>query len=239
LGHLDPDCPKLQPLYAQVASSSALKKGKKYKNTTTASNVAAVSNIGSAPQTPKSLPTAVRRFHTPHSSPTEHTESLLIAATFSDIATRVLRNANCTLPLAVTAKVNDRGSVTLLISDTTILAATFTRYFDALTTHLNRSFTVGDSSWLPFRLAPNKVQLAIHSLPLAFLSEDPEELFPSLAVSIPNLKNIRILSARYLNRNSESRAGKSATSFIVSVNPGHVPITGSSIRLFSWSRTIK
>ena len=197
-GHLDPHCPKLQPLYAQVASSSALKKGKKNKNTTTASKVAAISNIGSAPQAPKSRPTTVRRFHARHSSLTEYTESLLIAATFPDIATRVLRNANCTLLLAITAKVNDRGSVTLLISDTTIPAATFTRYFDALTTHLNHSFTVGDSPWLPFCLTPNKVQLAIHSLPLAFLSEDPEELIPSLAVSIRNLKNIHILSARYL-----------------------------------------
>ena len=51
---------------------------------------------------------------------------------------------------------------------------------------LNRSFPMGNSPWLPFRLAPNEVQLAIHSLPIAFLPVDPEERFPSLANSIYN-----------------------------------------------------
>jgi len=88
---------------------------------------------------------------------------------------------------------------------------------------------VGESPWLPFRLAPNEAQLAIHSLPIAFLPEDPEELFPCLAESILNSRNIRILSARYLNPNAQSREGKSATSVIVSVHPGDVLTMGSSI----------
>ena len=98
---------------------------------------------------------------------------------------------------------------------------------------------MGESPWLLFRLAPNEAQLAIHSLPIAFLPEDPEELFPCLAESILNSKNIRILAARYLNPNAQSREGKAATSVIVSVHPGDVPAMGSSIRLFSRSRTIE
>ena len=90
---------------------------------------------------------------------------------------------------------------------------------------------MGNSPWLPFRLAPNEVQLAIYSLPLAFLPGDPEELFPSIADSILNSKNVQILSARFLNANPESRAGKSATSVIVFVNPGEVLLIGTSIRL--------
>jgi len=159
--------------------------------------------------------------------------------TFPDIAACVLRDTNCTLPLAITAKVNDRGLVTLLVSDPTTLAAAFLQYFDALTTQLNRSFQVGDSPGLPFHLAPNEVPLVIHSLPFAFLPKYAEELFPSLVVSILNSKEVQILSARFLNPNPESRAGKSATSVIVSVNPGAVPRMGSSIRLNSRWRTFE
>jgi len=92
---------------------------------------------------------------------------------------------------------------------------------------------------LPFRLALNQAQLAIHSLPLVFLPEDLEELFPCLAESILNSKYIRILAARYLNPDTRSREGKTATSIIVSIHPGEVLTMGSSIRLFSRSRTIE
>ena len=142
-------------------------------------------------------------------------------------------------PRAVTTKVNDRGSVTLLITDPATRAAAFAPYFDALSCKLNKSLPVGDSPWLPFRLAPSESQLAIHSLPLALLPEDPEELFPCLAESILNSKNIRILAARYLNPDTGSREGKTATSVIVSVHPGDVLTMGASIGLFSRSRTIE
>jgi len=237
-GHLAPDCPKPQRSYAKVATAGA-PKGKKNKSSLTAAQVASASNSVSASQPPKSLPTAERRFYAPRSSPSEHQQASLIAATFPDIAARVLRDANCVLPLAVTTKVNDRGSVTLLVTDPTTPAAAFAPYFDALSAQLNKSFPVGESPWLPFRLAPNEAQLAIHSLPIAFLPEDPEELFPCLAESILNSKNIRILAARYLNPDPRSREGKSATSVIVSVHPGEVSAMGSSIRLFSRSRTVE
>jgi len=237
-GHLAPDCPKTQPSYAQAATASA-PKGKKNKSSLTAAKVASASNAVSVPQRPKSLPTAERRFYAPRSSPSEHPQASLIAATFPDICARVLRDANCILPLAVTTKVNDRGSVTLLVTDPATPAAAFAPYFDALSSQLNKSFPVGDSPWLPFRLAPNETQLAIHSLPLAFLPEDPSELFPCLAESILNSKDIRILAARFLNPDAHSREGKTATSVIVSVHPGDVQAMGSSIRLFSRSRTVE
>jgi len=237
-GHLAPDCPKPQPSYAQAASKGP-SKGKKDKSSLTAAKVASASNPVPVTQAPRSLPTAERRFYAPRSSPSEHPQAPLIAATFPDIAARVLRDANCILPLAVTTKVNDRGSVTLLVTDPTTPAAAFAPYFDALSSQLNKSFPVGDSPWLPFRLAPNEAQLAIHSLPLAFLPEDPEELFPCLAESVLNSKNVRILAARYLNPDARSREGKTATSVIVSVHSGDVPTMGSSIRLFSRSRTVE
>jgi len=181
---------------------------------------------------------AERRFYALRSSPSEHPQAPLIAATFPNIAAQVLSDANCVLPLAVTTNVNDLGSVTLLVTDPATTAAAFAPYFDALSNQLNKSFPVGESPWLPFRLAPNEAQLAIDSLPITFLPDDAEELFPCLAGSILNSKKIGFLSAWYLNPNAQSREGKSATSIIVCVHPGDVPTMGSSIRLFSRSRTI-
>jgi len=237
-GHLAPDYTKLHQSYAKATSAGA-PKGKKNKSSLTAAQVASASNSVSATQTPRSLPTAERRFYAPRSSPSVHQQAPLIATTFPDIAARVLRDANCILPLVVTTKVNDRGSVTLLVTDPATPSAAFAPYLDALSAQLNKSFPVGESPWLPFGLAPNEAQLAIHSLPIAFLPKDPNELFPCLAQSILNSKDIRILAARYLNPDAQSTVGKSATSVIVSVHPGDVPAMGSSIRLFSRSRTVE
>jgi len=244
-GHLAPDCPKTQPSYAKAASSGA-PKGKMNKSSLTAAKVASASNSVPATQALKSLPLAERRFYAPRSSPLEHPQAALIAATFPDIPGCVLRDANCILPLAVTTQVNDRGSVTLLVTDTATPAAAFAPYFDALSCQLNKSFPVGESPWWPFRLARNEAQLtihslAIHSLAITLLPEDQNELFPCLRESILNSKNVRILAARYLNPRAQSREGKLATSVIVSVHPGDVPTMGSSIRLFfvSRSRTVE
>jgi len=236
-GHLTPDCPKPQPSYVHAVSKSG-SKGQKNKSSLTAAKVASGSSLAPVTQTPRSLPTAERRFYAPSSSPSEYPQAPLIAATFPDIAARVLKDANCILPLAATTKVNDRGSVTLLVSDPASPAAAFAPYSDAITCQLNKSIPVGDSPWRPFRLAPNEAPLAIHSIPIAFLPEDLEELFPSLAQSILNSKNIGILAVRYLNRDAQSRDGKTATSVIISVHPGDVLRMGSSIRLFSRSQTI-
>lgn len=210
-GHVDPDWHKPQHSYAQAASSSAPRGSKTNKNTSTRLKVAAVVKSAPALQKLKSLPTAERRCNAPRSPPTEHCESFLITTTFRDIAARVLRDGNCTLARAVTAKVTDRGSFSLLLSNPTTSTAAFPPYFDALTAQLNRSLPMADSPWMPFRLAPNQVQLAIHCLPLAFLPGDLDELFPNLLDSILKAKNVQILSARFHNPNHELRAGKSAT----------------------------
>jgi len=137
-GHLAPDYSKPQQSYAKVASGAP--KGKKNKSSLTAAKVASASNVVPDPQPPKSLPTAKRRFYAPRSSPSEHPQASLIAATFPDIAARILRDANCILPLAVPTKVNDSGSVTLLVTDPATPAAAFAPYFDVLSSQLNKSF---------------------------------------------------------------------------------------------------
>ena len=237
-GHFTPNCPKPQLSYAQAASPAA-QKGKKNKSSLTATKVASASNAVPAFQVPKSLPTAERRFYAPHSSPFEHRQASLIAATFPDIAARVLRDANCILPLAVTTKVNDRGSVTLVVTHPATPAAAFTPYFDALSSQPNKSFPVGDAPWPPFHLTSNQIQLTIHSLPIAFIPEDPDELFPRLVKSILNSKNVGILAARFLNPDARARGGKTATSVIVSVHPRDVQTMGFSIRPFSPSHPIE
>ena len=88
-GDLDPDCPKPQQTYAE-ATAVAPKKGNKKKSLPTATQVAYVSNLVPNVPAPKSLPTVERRFYTPRSSPSEHDQAWLIAATFPDIAARVL-----------------------------------------------------------------------------------------------------------------------------------------------------
>jgi len=154
-GHLAPDVPKPQPSYAQVTLSDS-QKGKKNKSSLTATKVAAASNSSPVSQAPKLLPTAERRFYSPRSSPSEHPQVSLIAATFPDIAARVIRDANCIPPLAVMTKVNDKGSVTLVVTDPATPAAAFASYLDALAAQLNKSFPVGESPWLRFRLTPNE-----------------------------------------------------------------------------------
>jgi len=104
----------------------------------------------------QSLPTAETMVYTPRFTPGQHNQAHMIAATLPDIAARVLLDANCTLPLVVTTKVNDRGSITLLITDTTSPTGAFVAYFDGLMSPLNRPFTVGNAPWLPFWLAPTK-----------------------------------------------------------------------------------
>ena len=83
-GHLTPDCPKHLPSYAQAACNGA-SKGKKNKSSLTAAKAASASNLAPVIQAPRSLPTAERRLYAPRSSPSEHPQAPLIAATFPDI----------------------------------------------------------------------------------------------------------------------------------------------------------
>lgn len=236
---LDPDCPKPHHSYALAATAGVPKKGNKLNSSLTVAQVASVSHTVPAILAPKWLSAAERRLYPPRSTPSLHNQAPLIAATFPNIVARDLRDPNCALPLAVKTKVNRRGSVILPVTNATTPVAAFAPYCDALTTQLNPSFPLEDSPSLPFGLSPNEVQLPIHSLPIAFLPQDPGELFPSLAVSIYHSKNIGILAARFVNPNAESWSIKTVTSIIVSVTPGDVFTMGSSLRLFSRFRTIE
>jgi len=182
---------------------------------------------------PPSLPGAQRRFFAPRQSPSPHPDALAIAATFPDIAARVLRESNCLLPLGFSATVNPRGSVSLTVTDKATPAASYAPYFDSLTRALNQSFPVGNNPWCTLVLAPTAVQLAIHGLPLRFLPQDEEELFPYIQQAILNDKATQILSARYLNPSRDSRETKQATSVVVTVDPLNVSALTSGIVILS------
>jgi hypothetical protein len=98
-------------------------------------------------------------------------------ARFPDIAARVLRDANCSLPLSFSCTVNNKGSVSLLSNDPHTPATSYAPYFAPLSAALNKSFEVGNAPWDQFKPAPNEVQLAIHSLPIDCLAERDEDLF--------------------------------------------------------------
>jgi len=153
-------------------------------------------------------------------SPASHTDTPAIAATFTNIAARVVRESNCLLPLGFTASENIRRAVSLPVTDKATPATSYAPYFESLTRSLNQSFPVGENPWAQFILAPTTVQLAIHALPLSFIPQDEEELFPYLRQAILNDKGTPILSARYLNASRDSRGTKQATSPVfVTVDP--------------------
>jgi len=156
----------------------------------------------------------------PRLSPASHTHTPAIAATFTNIAARVVRESNCLLPLGFTASVNIRRAVSLPVTDKAMPATSYAPYFESLTRSLNQSFPVGENPWAQFILAPTTVQLAIHALLLSFIPQDEEELFPYLRRAILNDKATPILSARYLNASRDSRGTKQATSpVVVTVDP--------------------
>ena len=239
-GHLDPACPRRS--YAEIASSSSSKK--KGSKMASPSGVAALASAPpSAPSSsrPPSLPAAARRFYAPRPVHAPHPDRDTIAATFPDIAAEVLRSSNCALPLSFTAKVNSKGTVTLLGVDPATPATDYSPFFSALAARLNKSFRVGTSPWLPFRTAPNENQFAIHGLPLRYLSSDPEGLFVYLKSAILNAKGMTITSARFLNPDPDARALKDASSVVPVVTTTHEKgkKMGSHIFLLSRKREVK
>jgi len=178
---------------------------------------------------PPSLPGAQRRFFTPRQSPPPHPDAPTIAATFPDIAVRVLRESNCLLPLGFSATVNPRGAISPTVTDKATPAASDAPYFDSLTRALNQSFPVGENPWCTLVLAPTAVQLAIHGLPLRFLPQDEEELFQYICQAILNDKATPVLSAWYLNPDRDYRSNNQATSVVVTGDPQHVPALTSGV----------
>jgi len=178
-------------------------------------------------------------FFAPRQSPSPHPDTLTIAATFPDIAARVLRESNCLLPLGISATVNPRGSVSLTVTDKATPAASYAPYFDSLTRALNQSFPVGENPWCTLVLAPTAVQLAIHSLPLHFLPQDEEELFPYIRQAILNDKATQVLSARYLNPCPDSWETKQATSVVVTVDSQNLSALTSGVVILSQKRKVE
>jgi len=135
--------------------------------------------------------------------------------------------------------INNRGSVTLIVVDTSVPAASYPPDFEALTTKLNQSFLVGENPWLPFRLAPTSVQLAIHSLPVNYMPHQHEDLFNYISDSILNSKDIVISAASFLNPNRQSHMEKRAYSVAVNVEPDSVQTMLPSIYLYGNTRTVE
>ena len=232
------------PTYAQAASGSGSggkdkKKGSKQPSPhQVASAVAPPVKKG-----PFSLPGAQLRFFAPRQSPAPHPYAPSIAATFPDIAAHILRESNCLPPLgfsatvdlrgAISATVDLRGAISLTVTDKATPAASYPPYFDSLTRALNQSFPVGDNPWCTLVLAPTAIQLAIHGLPLRFLPQDEEELFPYIRQAILNDKATLVLSARYLNPDRDSRDAKQATAVVVTVDPQQVSALTSGVFILS------
>jgi len=212
------------------------RKGSKDKKNATTAQVAA-SSKSSVPKGPQPLPAAQRHFFAPRTSPTLPHDSFIMTATLPDIMAAVLKEANCSLPLSLTASVNRNVAVTLTANPYTPSSA-YSPFFDAMTKKLNQSFPVGDNPFQVFTEAPTSVQLLIHNLPLSILQHESTDLFPSLLESISNAIDVPILGARFLQSDPVKRAEKRTTSVVVAVNPLHVSRFGESIRLFSRARTV-
>jgi len=118
-------------------------------------------------------------------------------------------------------------------------AASYAPYFESLTRTLNQSFTVVDNPWAQFILTPTAVQLAIHTLPLRFLPQDEEELFPYLRQAIRNDNATPILSAQYLNQSRDSRGTKQATAVVVTVDLKHIAALTSGVVILSQRRKVE
>jgi len=106
---------------------------------------------------PPSLPDAQRRFFAPRQTPSPHPNAPAIAATFPDMAARVLRDSNCLLPLGFSDTVNPRGAISLTVTAKPTPAASYAFYSVSLTKALNQSFPVSENPWCTLVLAPTTV----------------------------------------------------------------------------------
>ena len=150
--------------------------------------------------------------------PAPHPERDLIRICWPDLAVSVLREANSGLPVSFKVFVNDNGAVSLTVIDTSVPAASYSPFFDALTHKLNQSFPVSDNPWMPFRLAPTDLQFAIHGLPIKAHPEEDAALCDLLQPSIFNSQSVLISKPRFLNPDRASPLrDKKAFSVVVQV----------------------
>ena len=156
-GHLHPDYTS-SPLYAQAAAGSgSCGKAKK------ASKAPSPQQVGSAAappvkKGPPSLPGPQRSVFTPRLSPVHYPDAPAIAATFPDIAARVLRESHFLLPLGVSSSVNSLVAISLKVTDKATPAPSYAPYFESLTRSLNQSLPMGENPRAQFILAPTAVQ---------------------------------------------------------------------------------
>ena len=168
---------------------------------------------------PLPLTSAARRFYAHRNTPAPHPERDLIRIRWPDMAASVLREANCGLHVSFKVFVNDNGAVSLTVIDTAVPAASYAPFLDALTLKLNQSFPVGDNHWLPFRLAPTDLQLAIHCLPIRAHPDNDADLANLLQTAIFNSQSILISKARFLKPDCQSRTHeKKVFSVVVQVS---------------------
>ena len=121
------------------------KKGKKKSPASGAHQVAALTKPPFGELKRKTLPGVERPFFAPRSTPAPHPRPNDISATFPDIMAALLKDNNSDLPCGFTVKVNSRGAVTVIVTDTETPAAAYSPFFDAITARLNQSFPVGES----------------------------------------------------------------------------------------------
>jgi len=149
----------------------------------------------------------------------------------------VLKEANSSLPLSLTASVNRNGAVTLTANTYTPSSA-YSPFFDAMTKKHKHSFPVGDNPFQVFREALTRVELLIHNPPLSILPHEPTHLFPSLLESISNAIDVPIFRARFLQSNPVKRAKKRRSAVVVAVDPLHGSRFSESNWLFPHSPTV-
>jgi len=124
-GHLHQDN-VVPPSYAQAASGSGSGgKGKSKAGKPPSPQHVASTAAPPVKKGPPSRPGAQRRFFAPRQCPSSHPDAPTIAATFPDIAARVLRESNCLLRLGFSATVNPCGSISLPVTDRATPAASY------------------------------------------------------------------------------------------------------------------
>ena len=122
-------------------------KGKKSHPATTASKVTTVV-VAALHKGPPPLTSAAGRFYAPRNRPAPLPEHDLIRFHWSNLAASVLREATSGLPVSFKVFINDNDAVSLTVIDTSVPAASYSSFFDALTHKLNQSFLVGNNPWL-------------------------------------------------------------------------------------------
>jgi hypothetical protein len=191
----------------------------------------------SSPEKPKNLPVAQRRFFATRSSPTPIPEHEQWTAKLPVIAASYLKSIGCNLPLALTAAINQNGTISLTANPTTPATA-FQPYFSPLAKHLSTLLKLDPHPLTDFKPAPNNSEVAIHGIPLFALPTEPKDLDEAMKSAVHFATNVTIASARYLQPDPQVRAQKTATSVVISISKEEALIIGSTIRLFSRVRKV-